>query len=118
VSDFLPRGFVEQERRRVFKPDASFPLRVVLNMSPVSSAAAPVWDLIPASARRMVAVMSLILVVIVAMQFLYSEPPEAGIVDAYLEPEMAPADRWLYDNAELPEDDDLLLEISLVGNLR
>jgi hypothetical protein len=115
VNEFLPRPFVEKERRRVFVPDETFPRRVMARIQPVGQSAAAVWDLVPGFARPMIAVMTVILVVILGIQIVYTKPPSAGIVNAYLAAEETAVDQWLYHDAE-PADEDLLLEISLVGD--
>ena len=116
MKEFLPKEFVERERRRVFVPAASFPRRVVALIPPVHQSAAAVWDLVPGFARPMIVVMTAVLVGVLGMQLFYSEPPEVGILDAYVEPEPTPADEWISHDIELPRGDSLLLQISLVGD--
>lgn len=118
MNGFLPRGFVENERRRIFTPDPFFPSRIISKIAPVGYPPGPLWDLVPSVARPLVAAASLVVLIILGIQIFYPEPPSAGIVDAYLAAEKAPADRWLYDNAELPQGDELILEIGFVENRR
>ncbi len=118
MNEFLPKGFVETERRRTFQPDESFARRVVLRIRPVVRSAAPVWDYVPSFARRMVVATMVLLLIIVGIQMIFPGPPQVGIVEEYLEAGAAPGGDWLYRGAELPEGDALLVEISLVGELR
>jgi len=115
---FLPRKFVEQERRRVLLPNEGFARHVIANLKPVSQQAADVWEYIPGFARPIVAVTVVVLFVIVGLQMIYSDMPEQGIVDAHLAKDSTSTDAWLYQEAEIPEGDDLLLEISLSEELR
>ena len=117
MREFLPRKFVEQERRRVFLPDADFAKRVVARLKPVSRQAADVWEYIPDFARPIVAVTMAALFVIIGLQMMYPEMPDQGIVDAHLAEDSPPTDAWLYQDAEIPEGDDLLLEITLTEEL-
>ena len=114
MSEFLPKEFVDNERRRTFVPDASFARRVISEIRPVNQSAAAVWDIVPGLARPMITVMTCVLLIILGIQILLPQPPEVGIVDAYLEMDQGPEDQWLYRNAELPDGRDLLVEISLV----
>jgi len=113
LNRILPKGFVDRERRRIFVPGASFARRVVSEIRPLDQSAAAVWDFVPGFARPIVAVMTCILLALLAVQVFLKPLPELGIVDAYLEMDQGPADQWLYLNAELPEGPDLLVEISL-----
>ncbi len=113
MNEFLPKGFVDRERRRAFIPDADFAKRVVAEIRPVNQSAAAVWDSVPSFARPMIAVITCVLLIILGVQVFLPQSPEVGIIDAYLEMDQGPADQWLYRNAELPEGRDLLVEISL-----
>lgn len=113
MSDFLPRDFVRKERIRVFEPDPSFPKRVVGNLRPVTRSSGMIWDDIPSFARPMVAAASAVLLVLISVNFFLPSPPEMGIIDAYLSAEATPAEEWLYWDAEPPEGEDLLIEISV-----
>ena len=117
MNDFLPRGFVESERRRILQPDESFARRVISRTKPVSGLAVPMWDYVQGFARPMVVVLTAVLVVILGLHLIYPQPPVIGIVDAYLESDAELGDDWLYRDAGLPQGDDLLLEISLVEGL-
>ena len=112
MNEFLPKGFVDRERRRAFIPDAAFAKRVVAEIRPINQSTAAVWDFVPSFARPMIAVMTCVLLIILGVQ-MFLQSLEVGIVDAYLEMDQGPADQWLYRNAELPEGRDLLVEISL-----
>ena len=90
-------------------PDADFAKRVVALLKPVSRQAADVWEYIPAFARPIVAVTMVALVVIIGLQMMYPQMPDQGIVDAHLAEDSTPTDAWLYQDAEIPEGDDLLL---------
>ena len=118
MNEFLPKGFVERERRRIFHPDESFARRVILRIKPVSGSVIPMWDDVPGFARPIVVVATVVLVLIMGLHVIYPQPPEIGIVDTYLEADAELGDDWLYRGAELPQGDDLLLEISLVEDLR
>ncbi len=113
MNEFLPKGFVDSERRRTFVPDGTFARRVMAEIRPINQSAAAVWDFVPVFARPMIAVMTCVLLIILGIQVFLPQSPGVGIVDAYLEMDQAPADQWLYRNAELPEGPDLLVEISL-----
>lgn len=113
MNEFLPKGFVDNERRRIFVPDAAFAKRVIAEIRPINQSAAVVWDFVPRVARPMIAFMACVLLIILGIQFFLPQPPEVGIVDAFLEMDQGPTDQWLYRNAELPEGRDLLVEISL-----
>lgn len=114
MNEFLPKGFIDSERRRTFVPDAFFARRVISEIRPVNQAAAAVWDFVPGFARPMIVVTTLVLLIIFGVQVFLPQRPEVGIVDAYLEMDQGPSDPWLYQGAELPEGRDLLVEISLV----
>ncbi len=113
MNEFLPKRFVEHERRRTFMPDGSFARRVVRQIQPVNQAAGAVWDFVPSFARPTIAVMTLVVLVMLGVQVFLPGPPEVGLVDFYLEMEHGPSDQWMYGEAELPQGSDLLVEISL-----
>jgi hypothetical protein len=113
VSDILPKDFVQNERQRVFEPDASFARRVVGDLRPVTRSSGLIWDYVPSFARPMVAAASGVLLVLISLNLFYPTPPELGIVDAYLSAEATPAEEWLYWDAEPPEGQDLLIEIAV-----
>ena len=118
MSDCLPKKFVAAERRRVFAPDSDFAHRVLARIQPVARPATAVWEYVPGFARPVVAAAAVILLVISGLQMVGSDVPEQGIVDAYLAEDAAPSDTWMYQDAEVPEGDDLFLEITLVEDLR
>ncbi len=109
----LPKWFIDSERHRTFLPGASFARRIVAELRPVNPSTAAVWDFVPRFARPMITVMTCILLIILGLRVFLPQPPEVGIVDAYLEMDQGPADQWLYRNAQLPEGRDLLVEVSL-----
>ena len=114
MNESLPKGFVESERRRTFVPDPSFVRRVMSEIRTINQSAAAVWDDVPGLARPMIVVITCVLLIILGIQVFLPQPPELGIVDAYLEMDQGPADQWLYRNADLPEGRDLLVEVSLL----
>ena len=118
MSDFLPKRFVAEERRRVFVPDADFARRVLARIQPVARPATVVWEYVPGFARPVVAATALVLLVMSGLQMVSSDIPEQGIVDAYLAEDSTPSDTWLYQDAEVPEGDDLFLEITMAEELR
>lgn len=118
MNGLLPGGFLSKERQRVFAPDPSFASRMMAQIQPVSRSAGAVWDFVPSVARPLIVCVTGVLVVIFAMQMSYSGLPEAGFVDAYLDSELTAADHLIYDDLELPQDDELLLQISLVEAAR
>ena len=118
MSDLLPKKFVEEERRRVFVPDSDFARRVMARIQPVARPATAVWEYVPGFARPVVAAATAILLVIAGLQMVNPQMPEQGIVDAYLAEDSTPTDTWLYQDADVPEGDDLFLEITLAEDLR
>lgn len=113
MSEWLPEGFVARERKRVFHPDDSFARRVVDQIGPVRSSAA-LWDFVPALARPMVAAAMVFVLAMLSLQAVFPPRPQVGVVDEYLSVDWAPEEEWLYGNAEIPEGQDLLLEISVL----
>jgi hypothetical protein len=113
----LPRWFRERERSRVFTPDQTFARRVVLQMRPVTRSAGLVWDYVPSFARPMVAATTLLLLALISYQMMSPTPfpddSSIGIVEAYLGADGTTVDEWLYRGAEIPDGQDLLIEISV-----
>jgi hypothetical protein len=116
MNEFLPEWFVKKERSRVFEPESTFARRFVQRMRPVTRPAGLLWDYVPAFARPLVAASTLLLLALISFQLISPAPfpdSEVGIVEAYLGADATPVDDWLYLGADLPEGQDLLIEISM-----
>lgn len=115
MNRLLPNEFIQRERERVFEPGESFARNVVAGLDPVDSLIRPaglVWDYVPSFARPIVALSTVVFLAVISVRVFYPLPPPVGIVDAYLAAEAAPVEEWLYRDADPPEGEDLLIQIS------
>lgn len=113
MNDLL-KGFFSEERKRVFIPDPDFARRVFARAGDPAKREFGIWENAGSFARPVVALGLLLLLALVAVEGFFPMAPELGLVDAYLEADEQPSDRWLYREAELPSGSELLVEIFLL----
>lgn len=108
------KSYFEHERQNWLEPDPDFAGRVMagvrrrVTLQPVT-----LWDGVFAFARPVAAVALLMLITIVVLNSYLPLMPAIGAVDAYLEAEASPGERWLFSEDEPPVGPDLYEEVLL-----
>src|SRR5688572_7068063 len=111
------KDFFEHERKQVFTPDPYFSKRVIARLVELAElndkvrTQSDIWDVVPNSARPVFALALSLLLFFLAFQIFVPELPQRGIVEAYLDADQVPGESLLYSEAELPDGQQLFLEM-------
>jgi hypothetical protein len=103
--------FFKAERKRVFVPDTFFVTRVMARLGEGRAKEFELWDIVPGSARPVLAVALLLILCFAAFEFLVPELPQRGMVEAFLEAEQNPAESFLYNETDVPGRQELLEQL-------
>ena len=101
------REYLNQEKKRVFQPDAYFAQRVVAKWNSEGRRATGFWELIPAAARPMLALGTTALLLFLSFEIFVPAAPGRGFVEAFLEPDQTAAESVLYTDADPPSSHEL-----------
>jgi hypothetical protein len=115
----LLKDFFRHERSQVFQPRPDFSKRVMARLAVNEraqqercvQAPAGIWELLPTSILPVFALVLIIFVCLFAIEMSVPHPPERGMVEAYLDPDQPPGERLLYSEAELPDGQELFVEM-------
>jgi hypothetical protein len=96
------RQFFESEKSRVFAPDAFFTKRVMARLRSAQSLKSAVWEILPISARPVLALALVVILCFIAIELFVPQTPQRGVVDSVFESEESPVESLLYNNADVP----------------
>jgi hypothetical protein len=96
------KDFFEEEKKRVFEPDAFFTKRMMARLEKGSAWEYGIWEIMPNSTRPVLAVALALILCFVAIELLIPQMPQRGVVESFLEPEQSPAESFLYNETEIP----------------
>src|SRR5262245_34409376 len=100
------KDFFDEERKRVFEPDAFFTQRVMARWAERakdrSLADGGFWDMVPNSTRPVLAIALMLILCFVAVELLVPQMPQTGMVESFLAPEQSPAESFLYNDTDVP----------------
>ncbi len=105
------KDFFEEERKRVFQPDAFFAKRVVARLNSRALPDYGIWDVIPGSARPVLAVALTLILCFVLVELFVPQMPQTGMIEAYLSTEQSPAESFLYSEADVPSHQEVLEQV-------
>ena len=109
------KDFFKHEREQVVSPGPYFSKRVVARLKEGRREQADIWEAVPGSARPVFALAFSLFLGFLAFQMFVPEAPQRGFVEAYLDAEQAPGENLLYSEAELPDGQQLFLELIGAG---
>jgi len=109
------KDFFEHERQHVVSPGPYFSKRVLARLKETRREESEIWDVVPASARPVFALALSLFLGFMAFQMFIPEVPEHGFVETYLDAEQTPGENLLYSEAELPDGQQLFLQMIGVG---
>jgi hypothetical protein len=92
--------FFKEEQKRVFEPGPYFTQRV---MARLSERVPTMWEVVPRSARPVMAVALMVLFAVLAVQILIPVEPARGPIEAYVGQDLTTRDRLLFiDASQMP----------------
>ena len=113
------KSFFRQERDRFFAPGPFFSKRVLQRLKNVSSVGSEadyaIWDLAAGLVRPIFALALIVFLGILAVDFFIPRMPERGMVEAFLDVDQDPGESLLYSDAELPNREELFVEMMGLG---
>src|SRR6185436_3948692 len=98
------KDFFDEERKRVFEPDAFFTQRVMARLDERRREGrfGDIWDIVPASTRPVLAIALVLILCFVAVELLVPQLPQSGMVESFLAPEQTPGESFLYNDSDVP----------------
>lgn len=106
------KDFFDQERKRVFAPDAFFTQRVMARLNESPSRETGIWEVVPTSSRSVLAFALMLILCFVLVEVLVPETPQRGMVESYLDSEQNPTESFLYtDIDDVPSDHEVLQQL-------
>ena len=105
------KDFFDAERKRVFEPDAFFAKRVMVRLDSRPLPDYGIWDVVPGSARPVLAVALMLILCFVLVELFVPQMPQRGMIEAYLESEQNPTDSFLYSEADIPSGQEVLEQV-------
>ena len=113
------KDFFNEEKKRVFTPDPFFHTRVLARLDEGQTTRDfSIWDVVPGSARPVLALALTMLLAFTAVQLFVPVTPEQGFLDALLESEQGSAEAVLYSGQERPADQDFLNQLLGIEDAR
>jgi cell division protein ZapA (FtsZ GTPase activity inhibitor) len=91
--------FFDQERQRVFLPDAYFVQRVISRFNQKVEDLG-IWATVPTSSRAVLVLALVVVLCFLALDEFVPVMPDQGIVDAFLESEQGPVDSRVLSGTE------------------
>jgi len=95
------RKFFASEKSRIFAPDAFFSKRVMARLES-SSWKSGIWEILPKSTRPVLILALMLILCVVAVQFLTPQIPQREVEESVLESEQSPAERLIYSEVDVP----------------
>ena len=111
------KDFFEQERKRVFAPGPFFTQRVMARLNETIHDFG-IWELIPGSARPVLAVGAVLLLCFMAVEMFVPQPPLLGMIEAIIESEQSPAESFLYSESEIQDGAEYLEQMFALEDLQ
>src|SRR5688572_30615239 len=108
----------DEERKRVFAPDAFFTQRVMAQLGERSPVESGIWDIVPSSIRPVLAFALMLILCFVLVEVFVPQEPERGVVEAFLEPEQSPAESFLYSDPDIPSQHEVLQQVIALEDLQ
>ena len=108
------KDFFEEEKKRVFRPDSHFHLRVMARLRERGGRAYDIWNLVPSATRPVFTLALTLLMAFVALQVMMPRLPilpERGFVEAFFDAEQSPSEAFLYTDTDFPTDPDFLNQL-------
>lgn len=96
------RSFFESEKSRVFVPDSFFTKRVMARFRGAQSWKPGIWEMLPRSARQVLAIALVLIVCFVAVELFIPPEPQRGIVESVFESEQSPVESLIYSDVDVP----------------
>jgi hypothetical protein len=98
------KNFFEEERKRIFEPDAFFTQRVMARLDGRrrEGRLGDIWDILPGSTRPVLAIALMLILCFVAVELLVPQLPQMGMVESFLDPEQTPNESFLYNDTDVP----------------
>jgi hypothetical protein len=96
------KDFFEEEKKRVFEPDAFFTERMMARLEEASAWKYGIWEIMPNSMRPVLAVALALILCFVTIELFIPQIPQRGVVESFLEPEQSPAESFLYNETDIP----------------
>ena len=78
------RKFFESEKKRIFEPDAFFSERVMARLTEGSAWEYGIWEIIPNSARPVLAMALALILCFVLAELWIPQMPQSGVVESFL----------------------------------
>jgi hypothetical protein len=96
------KDFFESEKSRVFAPDALFTKRVMARVHSVAPWKSGIWDIMPGSARPVLALAFVLILCFLAIELFVPQMPQRGVVESVFESEASPVENLLYNETDVP----------------
>jgi len=96
------RKFFESEKKRIFEPDAFFSERVMARLTEGSAWEYGIWEIIPNSARPVLAMALALILCFVLAELWIPQMPQSGVVESFLEAEQSVAESFVYNDTGVP----------------
>ena len=96
------RNFFESEKKRIFEPDAFFTERVLVRLTEGSAWEYGIWEIIPSSARPVLAMALALILCFVLAELWIPQMPQSGVVESFLEAEQSVAESFVYNDTGVP----------------
>ena len=112
------KDFFDAERKRIFAPDAFFTQRVIARLNEQPAKEFGMWDIVPGSTRPVLALALMLMLCFVLVEVFVPQEPQRGMVEAFLEPEQNPAESFLYTEADVPSDHEVLQQLIALEDLQ
>jgi hypothetical protein len=100
--------FLDAERKRVFAPGPFFTERVLARLGRVEGRESEIWEVIPTSTRPVFALALVLIFCFVVVQVIIPQVPQRGLIEAYLDPDQSPGERFLYNEGDVPSGQEFL----------
>ena len=111
------KDFFQEERKRVFTPGPFFTQRVMARLNERIQDFG-IWELIPSSARPVLAVGVVLLLCFMAVEMFVPQTPMRGMVEAIIESEQSPAESFLYSEGEVQDGTEYLEQMIALEDLQ
>ena len=111
------KDFFDEERKRVFTPGPFFTQRVMARLNG-KIRDFEIWEMIPGSARPVLAVGVVLLLCFMAVEMFIPQPPLRGMLEAVIESEQSPAETFLYSESEIQDGTEYLEQMIALEDLQ